>query len=195
MPNQIKTLCLILVLLLGVILAQQVINSPSPSKAKARFFKFDTQQIASFQINNFTLGQLFKKDKEGAWLIKEVTNNLTDSIKTPTKTPQNKLPNQFQQANSTSVAKALAYLTSLTNPEVISDQRAKAELYKINSHSLHIVLYDKKGAVLDKIYIGKDGPNPMTSFLKKPDSNKVYLARQNFRLLFFRNFDDWLLKP
>lgn len=191
--KRIKVLTLILVVLTGIVF---VVLSMDHENKKAKpaqaFLNFDQNQIASFQVNNFTLGFLFKKDEDGSWLIKEIDNELNQSLTEENKKQNTKEENLFQKANSLEVVKALTYLMELRDLKPISTERTDPKVFEINPYSLHMILYDSTGAILDKIYIGKHGPDPMTSFLKKPDDNKVYLVNQDFRLLFFRNFEDWL---
>ncbi|MBF0106644.1 MAG: DUF4340 domain-containing protein [Deltaproteobacteria bacterium] len=189
--KEIKILTLFSALLLAGIFASHFFKK-IPQDQRDRFFNFDQGQVFAFQVNHFTTAHFFKKEASGSWLIKQVENQLAREIKQKTGTAAAREDTEFKQADSAEVSKALTYLIELKNLNPVSTEKNKPGLFEINDHSLHVVLFDREQKILDKIYIGKNGPDPLTSFLKRQNSDNIYLADQDFRLLFFRNYNDWL---
>lgn len=189
MNKQIKILVLIFISLLFAIVWTQW----PENKKDTFFFNFNQEKVASFQINYFTTGLHFKKD-QGRWLIRETLPPLAQKIEIKEGKDLFKEQKDYQVANSQEVSKAITYLLSLKNLKPISTTTTQNAVFQINPHSLHVVLFDKDNKELDRIYIGKSGPDPMTSFIKRKEPPEVYLANQDFRLLFFRTKEQWI-KP
>jgi len=193
MNTQIKILSAIFVILvLGVVVFWGNDSGPSKTQDK-KFLNFDQDQVDSFQINNFTVSFLFQKNGD-AWKIKRVKNDLTKRLEKKAGATIGDVDKDFTDANSVEVAKSLTYLSEIKNLNPISTQAKLAGTFEINDYSLHAIFFDKDGKELDRVYIGKSGPDPFTSFLKKTDSPNVYLADQDFRALLLRNYGDWLQK-
>ncbi len=197
MTNHIKILSLALILLVLTFLVFTKFNqnhAENKHNTKRLFLNFEQKIIASFEVNSFTNGHLFKKNAQNEWLVKKHANALVQELQKNTSSNVSIEDKDFQNANSQDVSKALTYFLELKDLEPISTTPMAPDTYEINKHSLHLIFYNSDGKVLDKIYIGKHGPDPMTSFLKRADSDEVYLAPQDFKLLFYKNFEDWLLK-
>lgn len=193
MKNQLRFLGSVLILLILCLLVVWDNDTGPSHPSEKRFFDFDQSEITSFQVNNFTLGLLFKKTN-GAWQVKRVQNKLARELQEKSGSPVSKVDNEFKPADSAQVAKALTYLTSLKGLSPIATQATDPAVYQINEYSLHVILYNDNGEKLAHVQIGKTGPDPFTSFIKKKDQPEVYLAPQDFRYLFLRKYDDWLQK-
>jgi len=193
MKKQIKILTIILIILvIGFFVVNGVGDRPQ-NHEKEQFFGFVQDDVASFQINSFTLGLLFKKVQDD-WRVKRVRNELARSLEKKSGAKIGEEDKEFVDANSVEVAKSITYLAELKKLEPIATQSKLPATFEINDFSLHVIFYDKEGQELDRLYIGKTGPDPFTSFIKKKGSPDVYLARQDFGELLIRNYEDWLPK-
>lgn len=154
-------------------------------------FAFAQQDVAAFQINHFISGLFFKKDGQG-WLVKRVKNELAKSVEAKEGKAGIKEDTVFSKADPVAVAKALTVLFLLKIGEPVAAKPEKLPLFQINRHALHLIFFNAEGKELGRLHIGKEGPDLFSSFIKKPASDAVYLADQNLRGLFLRNFEDWL---
>lgn len=157
------------------------------------FFKFKMDDVQSFQINHFISGIFFQR-KDGLWQVKHVKNELALQIEAKGEGGFAEEDSDFKPADSTEVAKVLTYLCELRGLSPVATGGDVSKIFEINLHSLHVIFFDKDGKELDRLFIGKDGADHYSSYIKRPDSNQIYLAEQNFRLLLQRNFEEWLPK-
>jgi len=142
MSDQLRILAILFVFLLfGAIIIYGNLGDEQP-QTNIKFFNFDQDQIDSFQINNFTSGLLFKKQKDN-WLVKRVENELTEDLEQKSGEHVAQIDNDFQPANSHEVSKALSYLFELKNLKPISTESTEPGIYEINKYSLHLIFYDK----------------------------------------------------
>lgn len=156
-------------------------------------FTFKTADVAGFQINNFVTGLDFKKDGE-TWLVKRSKNKLVEELELKVKEPHaiTKIDKDYTRANALIIAKFLPHLTALTVSEPIAKLTDKPGLFEINEHSLHVIFRDKNGRELGTIFIGKQGPDLFSSFVKTGNSDDVYLVEENLRTLTLKDYKDWI---
>jgi hypothetical protein len=155
-------------------------------------FNFKTEDVAGFQINNFVSGLDFKKDGE-TWLVKRIKNKLAQELEAKAGdgkavTEEDK---EYVRAKALTIAKFLPHLTTLTVDEPIAKLTDKPGLFEINEHSLHVIFFDKNKKELGKLYIGKQGPDLFSSFVKNGHSDDVYLVEENLRTLTLKEYEDW----
>lgn len=160
---------------------------------KKNLFAFSLEDVDSFQINHFATGVLFKR-AEGEWQVMRVTNELAKELKEKMSDGLPNVDTDFVRANSAEVAKVLAYLLQTQVTEPVAARTKDFATFQINPHSLHVIFYDKSGTDLARLHVGKQGPDMFTSFVKKGDSDGIYLVEQNFQLLLMRPYEQWLFK-
>ncbi len=191
MKKKLKIL-LVIFLILGVAVLLDLNMSRTDSVDTSRpLVKATLHDIDSFAVNNFTMGLLFKKSGE-AWQVKLEPNALTLDLQKKAGAPIEGTQSEFVEANPVAIAKALTELTEQKIDKPIAALHQKPAAFEINEFSLHVILYDKEGQELDRVWIGKHGPDLFTNFVKKKDSDDVYLVRQNLRDLFLVPLEGWL---
>lgn len=194
MNKQIKIMSVVFILL-GIIvfvLSGNSVKKEESGTVKKRFFEFTQAQIQSFQINDFTQGLLFKKKEDGEWLVKRVPTELTRQLEEQADAKTEEFDKEFKPADAVKVAQALTHLMELKNLEPVATKAVEPGVYQINPHTLHMIFFDGSEKELGRIFVGKQGPDPFTSFIKKGDSDFVYLADQDFRHLLGKKYKDWL---
>ena len=158
--------------------------------------KLTQDDVAAFQINNFADSYHFQKAPDG-WFINRVTNELARSLDQDAGAAKQTMPSNdelLQMADPVAVTQLLTHLLLLETPEPIATRSNVAQIFQINPFSLHIVFYDEKGIELDRLFVGKQGPDLMSSFVKRGGSDAVYLVDQNLQGLMLKSFEDWLVK-
>ena len=159
-----------------------------------RVYAFEQKQVESFKINHFTQSYLFKK-LDGLWQIKRAENQLTKKI-TDDKKAKGKVSKKdkpkFEEANSLEVTKALTYLINLEVREPIATATKKENIFEINPYALHVIFYDGEQNELGRLYIGKQGPDLMSSYVSEKSLGAVYLVEENFKLMLLREYEEWI---
>lgn len=186
MKKQILFFLAVLIILVGAYFFKNKNNNKAGSLLNVSF-----ESIASFQINYFTQAVLFKKTTEGTWLVRKTKNELIREIEAKNK-EQLFEETLFQTANSPEVSKVLTLLLLIKKQNAVATNRSHLAEFKINPHSLHVVLFDQNQKSLAKLFVGKVGPEPMSSFVKLDGDPNVYLARQNFNGLLNQEYSQWL---
>lgn len=185
-------LSLVFVLLLA--LALWVTKKEQGAEAqKKNLFSFTLEDVNSFQVNQFATGILFKR-AGGEWQVMRVENDLAKELKEKMSDGLPEADKDFTRANSAEIAKVLAYLLQIQVTEPVAEHTKDFATFQINPHSLHVIFFDKDGKELGRLHVGKQGPDMFTSFVKKHDSDGVYLVEQNFQLLLMRPYEQWLFK-
>lgn len=194
MTRQIKILLVILALLLlgvfAILYQQKILQKPKNNP----LFSFTEDQIDSFRINHFTMGLLFQK-KDQEWTVKRIKTDLTTQLEEKTKENIGITDEAPQIAKTDEVDRILSELIKIKKTEPVSVLANEPAVFEINEHSLHVIFYDKQGKELDRLFVGKEGPDPASSFVKKANASEVYLAPQNFRSFLLKNFEEWLKEP
>lgn len=191
MNRHIKALILFaLVLVAAVFYVEHYNNHPEIKSAKP-FLNYGLDRVASFEVHHF-IDALRFTESEGNWSVQKIESKLAQSLKqkegksiaTPDAEPS--------RARNLEIIKALTYLTELKVGEPISTNKTAPDVFQINQFSLQVILKDKDGNTLDTIYIGKQAPEPMSSYVRKNDEQEIYLANHDFRMMFFKTKDEWL---
>lgn len=156
---------------------------------------FKQDQIAAFEINNFTESFYFKKT-DGSWELKRGPSLLAKSIAEKEENRDVLIPTEgsFQKADPVAVTKLLTPLLLLEVSEAIATSRDAAKTFQINPHSLHVIFFDGSGKQLARLNVGKQGPDLMSSFVQKDAENAVYLVEKNLPGLILQPFEAWLFK-
>jgi hypothetical protein len=195
MNRHLKTLLLAFLVLAALVFffANPLKNEPE-SEPKS-LFSFKTEDVAGFQINNFVSGLDFKKDDE-TWFVRRIRNKLAQELEAKagdgkSVTEEDK---DYTLAKALVLAKFLPHLTSITVGEPIAKLTDKPGLFEINEHSLHVIFRDKDQKELGTLYIGKQGPDLFSSFVKSGHSDDVYLVEENLRTLTLKEYEDWVAK-
>ncbi|MBU0506531.1 MAG: DUF4340 domain-containing protein [bacterium] len=180
----------ILAFALGIGLFFVLRNPASEIKQRDAFMSFEQDSVYSFEVNHFTLGMLFKKI-DGVWHVKRIKNELVQRLEKEKGVSLLEEDNDFSLANIEYVSKAITYLFALPALHPISKGGGDPAQFEINEHSLHIKLYDIDNREIERISVGKTGPDIMSSFIKRAGSKEVFLAQQDFRQLFLKGFEEW----
>lgn len=177
---------------------------------------FHQDEVAAFQINNFAEGYRFEKTDAG-WNVKRVPTELKKSLAENNENCEGSageliqdpsdpaklsggdcvLPlaeESVQMADPVKVTRLLTHLFLIRVSEPIATSPDAASLFHINPHSLHIIFYSDRNEELGRLYVGKQGPDLMSSFVKRGDEPAVYLVEKNLHGLILLPFEEWFAK-
>ena len=97
----------------------------------------------------------------------------------------------WTRADSTRVSAALGSFGGLPSGLVVSDNPDKRSLYQVDAIGLNVKLVDKAGAPILDVVIGKNGPDMMSTYIRRSSEDKVYLVRRPLMGAFSPVAKDW----
>jgi len=165
-------------------------RAPNKTTQTGPLFGFSQDAIAAFQVNQFTQGLYFMNTTKG-WRVKRVVNDLGKRLKAEQKGPWLEKEGDYLRADPIKISTALTHLMTLANLTVVSQGATKPSLFEINDYSLHVILYGIDKGELGRIFVGKQGPDNDTCFIKTSASDNIYLAPVNLRPLLMRSLENW----
>ena len=194
MNKQAVVLASMLALLLAaVFFVNQARNSSEKSALEASLLGVAQDDVAAFEINNFTEGLYFKKHGD-AWLVKPVKTELAKAIEADANAGQQQADaKEAVAADPVKVSTLLTNLSLLKSAEPVATEKESVGKFQINEHSLHIILYDRDNKELGRLYVGKTGPDFMSTFVKRGDSDAVYLVQENLQGIMNYHYEQWQL--
>lgn len=176
------------VVFLGTIIV--LFENPSTLKYQSKdgssfYPQLKKENIQVIEINYFIQGTRLEKNSQGQWYVSEFQNDFVKQMKT--KIP----PTEKFLADPNFVDQAIAVFLDLKKGEPVSVNPEKQGLFQLQDRGLNVALRDEKGNKLAKLYIGKQGPDPFSTFVRDEGSNEVYLINQYLFSIFNRTLDDW----
>jgi hypothetical protein len=173
-------------------------NREDTDRAKSLLFqKLDASKVASITIDHFTNGIQLKKTSDG-WTVAPYETELAKKIAaeeskgvardnlTETAPPA--------AAEPATVEQALDVFTLLPSEPVIASNPEKHGLFEITDAATRVTLWSAQSEKLAALYIGKQGPTPFSSYVRKEGRTDVLIANQDLGMLFKRPIDEWKRK-
>jgi hypothetical protein len=172
--KQLIILCSVLVLLVLLLVWQKRQSlfklEPSDNKSGLLFVDFDPQQAAQIKLTTPDKETILTRQDE-QWVVSG-TNNIL--------------------ANAESVNQLLTRVTQLKKGDIISQQPAKFKLFQVDDAGLEVNITDHENNSLVNFYLGKQGPDFNSIYIRKEGSNEVLLLGENPRFIFDK--PDWRKK-
>jgi hypothetical protein len=172
-----KTLILlgVLIILVAIVL---IIEKSSDKKSDDEtqngvptlFTGFKPEEAAKIEIKQLSGDNIIEK-KEGKWIV----------------TSSNNFP-----ADQEAVEKLLETIKGFTTQDMISRNPQKQNIYLVNDKmGIGTTVSDVKNKVLAHVYIGKNGPNFMSTYVRKEAANEVYLQPGYLKSVFDKGKTEW----
>ena len=138
------------------------------------FPQFDAEKVTSIRLNGKT-NKLALVKSEGQWRAVE----------------QDDLPVDKDQ-----IKQALEVVSDLQRDDIISKNPSKQEIFQVDpNQGFEVEIYGEEDNSLARFYIGKNGPDFMSTYVRKADSNEVILYKGfHLRSRFDKPAENWLDK-
>lgn len=147
-------------------------------KDDAQLVKFypnlDPLQIQKLEITRLLEGVTLEK-KDGTWMTTPTPTDLSKQV-----TAQGDVPVPSVkpvEADPWTVGAALKTLSALESQSLISRDSATQPQLQVNEVGTHVKAYDAAGQVVADIYIGKTGPDLVSTAVRREGDPEVYLAK------------------
>ena len=169
-------------------------QQPEKKTAPVSLLTGSADQANAFALNNFTLGLLFTKTEDQQWTVQRVKNDLVKDLEQKSAGPLVEVDEQTLQARTDDVNALLTTLFAIKDLELVSTTAGESNVFEINKFSLHVILFDENNKEIGRIFFGKQGTEPGTLFVKRGDSQNVYLMGTDPRLMLLKKYEEWLTK-
>lgn len=146
------------------------------------FSKYETEEetkslFANFDKNDIAKIELTKEDKTTVltkngdkWLVETMDN---------------------YPADQEEVKKLLDKVSEFKTEQLISQNPEKQSKFEVDSSGIEAKLSDLNGKALAHFFVGKSGPSFMSSYVRKTDSDKVYLMDGYLKSIFDKGERGW----
>ncbi len=159
----ILSFILILVGLIAFIMDHPFQHRFEPENIKPFYPNLDTQSITVIEINYFTQGTRLEK-KDHTWFVQGRKNP--------------PLPDWGEQveADESKVMDLLSAVKELEISDPVTSDPQKQSAFQLIPNSLSVTLWDNTGEKKVRFYIGKQGPDIFSTFIRDENSNDIYLV-------------------
>jgi hypothetical protein len=192
--KNLSTLAIILIVIIGIIVIANQLQNKKPSEQSLTFLPQFSEATCS--------AILVVEGKDTAKLIKTGSNWFVHTPKASTQTsvspiaqpaaPASSMSGEDYPADSASIQTALDKLKSLKKDDLISQNAQKqSELEVDSAKGVYVEVWNDKGKSTGALYIGKNGANWDSHFVREKGSNDVYLAAGSIRYSFFGDKKRW----
>jgi hypothetical protein len=189
--NPIIYLCIVTIVATVVWMIEKP-NKPRHGTAEtARLFaELDPAKVTRIEIEHLINGIELKRHFYN-WTIEEFKTAMGKKleggeVKAASKPAQEKIV-----ADNAKVRRLIDTLKNTRVETIISSNPEKQAQLQVNNIGLQVRAYDSSGNLLAHLYIGKNGPDYMTTYVRKEGDDNVYLVKQYLGPLFTPQIDSW----
>ncbi len=133
------------------------------------FPKFDKAAVEKIEIVADSTVTTLKKEN-GQWLVDSMDN---------------------YPADAASVDELLNKVSEFKNTERVSNNPDKQAEFEVDSTGIDVKLMDGSDAVLVHLFVGKNTPGFLSSYVRAADSNDVYIAQGALQTVFDKGTQSW----
>jgi hypothetical protein len=168
----------LLILLVSLVIVAIIIENPFSKKAQEKEVEQVTALFPNFKIEDATKIEIKQLGSEFVLELKEGKWSVTSAADFP--------------ADQDSVQKLLENVRDFKIQDVVSKNPEKQVLFQVNdTMGISTKISDSKGSVIAQVYIGKNGPNFMSTYIRKEGSDEVILATGYLKSVFDRSKTSW----
>ncbi len=131
------------------------------------FTDFDPQQASLIQLTNPDKETILVRQGAG-WLVATASN----------------IP-----ATAEYVTQLFDQMGQITRGDLVSQQPEKFSIFQVDESGLVVKITDEAQKLIAHFYVGKQGPDYNSRYVRKEGSNDVFLINRSLRITFDR--DDW----
>jgi hypothetical protein len=174
------------VAILVIVLNEQLSNK-KPSEKSLKFFN---DKAGSFVVKDAS-GSVTVHKKGESWVVSRGISRGNQSAAQPVGTQSSSTVTDFA-TDSAAVAMALEKIDMMKKEVLISENQDKQAIFEVDTaKGTFLEVFDTKGTSLGSVYIGKDGPDWNSNYVRSKGSNKVYTVSGGIRMSFFSDMTRW----
>jgi hypothetical protein len=149
---------------------------------------FASDDVERVEISQLINGAELRRDGE-RWQVSEIVTPIKDELLT--KEGRESPRKRWFRADRSRVTGALGSFGGLPAGVVVSTNRDKQRIYGVEATGLRVKLIGKGGETIEDIIIGRNGPDLASNYVRRPDSDEVYLVSRPLTGAFSPNPLDW----
>lgn len=150
---------------------------------------YDAKEIDRIEIGKLLEGVQLKKGEDGKWMVAEFVTPIKAELNE--KEGRSNEPVKWFRADSSKVKSALGKFGALEKGILVSSAADKRNMFEVGAMGLFIKCYDDRGNEALNLVIGKNGPDFISNYLRKGDSDEVYLVSVPLQGIFSIEPNDW----
>lgn len=152
------------------------------------------EEIAAIEIEYLANGTRFEKDPAGKWLVQLKETELQKQVGAQEKKPAKEINHKKLPADGDKVQEVIDTLVELEKGPPVTDNPEKQGLLELTEASLHVTAFDAEGKDLAKLYVGKQGPDIFSTFVRDGGDNTIHLVDKHLPGIFNRPIEEWVEK-
>lgn len=179
-------------LLIVIFVGLAVVWLERPSEEVVRFFpNLDSAKVHALTISRLMTGVSLKREGEG-WTATTGMTPLAEKAEAAGQSVSD--PVVTLPADPQMVMRALTTLKTIESRSLISRDAQANPRFEVNDIGTHVQAYDAAGQVLADIYLGKTGPDLLTTAARREGEQTVYLVRGHMTGQFPAEVTAWKVK-
>lgn len=194
MKRQIIYLVLVAVAAVLVFAFENPFASRLASKKYSNFFQnLDAEKIARIEITQIIDGTALSK-QNGKWFAEEL---ITEHKKELYAKEGNEIPAPERvPADEEKIKSAIGVISNLERGTLMARSADKHDALQVGETGVLISGFNDKGENLFKLIVGKSGPDLISTYVRDPGSDEVFLIESPLVGAFSTRASDWTLpKP
>lgn len=176
-----------------VVLAIEKPHYPRVGDTSEKYFipGFDVAKVMRVEIEQLMDGATLKRDGK-TWSVAEVVTPMKKQL---VEKGGGEIPEKvFRPADGARVTSALGAFGGLTEGVIVSENPEKQTAFQVDVAGLHVRIFGDNDELIADCIIGKNGPDFMSSYIRRSDENKVYLVNRTLTGFFSTRAEDWVEK-
>lgn len=185
----------IILLLVAIAIAIAVIIIEDPTRSRVddvagKTFSpgFDADEVQRIQITHLLSGAEIKRDGD-RWLVSESVTPIKDELLTREGRESPRM--RWFRADRARIVSTLGNFGGLPEGVVVSSNRDKQAIYGVDATGLRIKLIGKGGETIEDVIIGRNGPDLVSNYVRRPDADEVFLIGRPLAGVFSPSALDW----
>ncbi|MBU4484244.1 DUF4340 domain-containing protein [bacterium] len=187
-------------LLLGVVILIAIIIFiiESPFKSQRGVFKEDPlfknlnlTKAHRIEIQYLINGVQLKQDG-GDWFVSDLKTKLGENLDKQNNADDKQEEEKWYDADYIKIESALRILMNLKTTSLVSKNKEKHNLFQVGENiAQNVKVFDASDNLLADLYIGKRGPSFMNTYVRRGESDEVYLVDKYLQGVFEADLSSW----
>jgi hypothetical protein len=180
-------LFVIALIIIAIIIVSNQLSNKKPSEETLKMFG---KPVSSVVIKDAS-GVVTLRKKGDVWMVSSGAN-VTNSVTADQPVGAATVSMAEFSTDSASITVALEKIESITKSTLSSDNPEKQTLFEVDSaKGTFVETFDQSGKSLGAVYIGKNGPDWNSNYVRAKNSNNVYLVPGGVKYSFFTDITRW----
>lgn len=171
-----RNLLILIGVLVGLIVVALILERPfgggRKEEIKPLFPGFDPQAVLKVEIRDGGTTTVLKKTEDG-WTVETARN---------------------YPADEEAVKEMFDEVKGMMTEELVSRDPSKHPRFRVNEDGVEVKMFGEGDKLLAHLFVGKSGPDYISTYVRRANSNDVYLIRRTLRPVFAKGKTGWCSK-